>query len=65
MLIKDIAIYFKNGVISTMAKMVRLDIPDNMKSYIEENHLYHVTSDAETAEKIANSEYLKPATRMG
>jgi len=65
MLIKDMAIYFKNGIISTLAKTARLEIPEDMKKHIEENHLYHITSSAEVCEKIVNSEYLKPAVGMG
>lgn len=62
MLIKDIAVYLKSGFISSFAKMARQELSPDMKNYIEENHLYHITSDAKTAETIANSEYLKAAT---
>ena len=51
MLIKDLAIYFRNGVISSLAKTVRLEIPEDMKKYIEENHLYHITQSQEIANR--------------
>ena len=63
MLLKDLVIFFKNETIAPLAKMVRLEIPQDMKKQIEQNHLYHITPNEEVSEKIVNSEYLKPSTR--
>lgn len=64
MKLKDFMLYMPRWMYSTAAKHIRTKIPQETKEYIVENHLYHITKDAETADKIIDSGYIKPATGM-
>lgn len=61
MKIKDIMLYLPRGVVSTLAKQYRTDLDDTVKDKIIEEGMYHFT-DEESALKIQESEYLKPAS---
>ena len=60
MKINDLLVFFPAGVASILAKSIRTDISSSTKQYIEKNHLYHCVGKKETAEKIVDSNYLKP-----
>lgn len=61
MIIKDMMMFLPNTMMSLL-KVVRTDIDDIAKQEILKNGLYHITKDEETAEKIIQSEHLRPAT---
>lgn len=61
MKIKDMMLYLPRGFIGTLAKYYRTDLDDKIKDKILEDGLYHFTNE-ESALKIMESEYLKPAT---
>lgn len=65
MIIKDIAMFFPNTFISTILKFSREDIEDKGKQEILKNGLYHITKNEETAKKIIESQYLRPARGVG
>lgn len=60
--LRDFMLYMPRWIYATTAKHIRTNIPEETKKYIEENHLYHITKDEDTGEKIIASGYLKPAT---
>lgn len=64
MKLKDFILYLPRWGYSTAVKHIRTQIPEETKEYIQENHLYHITKDEETVEKIIDSGYLKPASGM-
>lgn len=64
MKLKDFLLYLPRWGYSTAVKHIRTRIPEEMKEYIQENHLYHITKDEETVQKIIDSGYLKPASGM-
>ena len=64
MKLKDFILYIPRWTYSTAVKHIRTQIPEKTKEYIEENHLYHITNNEETVQKIIDSGYLKPASGM-
>lgn len=64
MIIKDIAMYCVNGFKTTLLKAGRVNIDDIGKQEILKNGLYHITKDEKTAQKILESQYLRPATGL-
>ena len=62
MIIKDIAMFVPNALISSLLKTVRVNIDDVGKQEILKNGLYHITKDEETSDKIIKSHHLRPAT---
>lgn len=61
MIIKDIAIFLSGSAISTLLKAARTEIDEQGKKEIIKNGLYHITKDEETANKIIESQHLRPA----
>lgn len=59
MKVKDFILLFPRGITAGLVKTVRTNPTDKMKEYIEENGLYHITSDEETVDKIIESGMLK------
>ena len=63
MLLKDFLIFSKNEMIAPLAKMIRLEIPKEMKKQIEKEHLYHITPNEEIANTgFPNSSLIKSGT---
>lgn len=62
MRINDFAMYIPNGLISTLLKGARFNLDKVGKQEIIKNGLYHITSSEEMAQKIIESEHLRPAT---
>ena len=59
----DLIVFLPGAFISTLSKMVKTQIPEETKNYIEEQHLYHCTAQKETAQKIVESRILKTCNR--
>ena len=64
MKIGDFATYLPRGVISSFLKGIKFDIDEIGKEEIIKNGLYHITSSEEIADKIIQSEYLRPSGIM-
>lgn len=64
MKIGDLIVFFPGAFIGTLAKVIRTNISEVSKEYIEKNHLYHFVKDKQIAEKIIESNHLKPATGL-
>lgn len=62
MRIEDFAMYLPNGLISSLLKGVKLNIDEIGKEEIIKNGLYHITPNEEIADKILESQYLRPST---
>lgn len=64
MRIDDIALLLPRSFVTVISKMVRMDIDEVGKQEILKNGLYHITTNEDTANKIIESEYLRPATGL-
>ena len=59
----DLMLFYPASIIALMTKIIKTNISESSKQYIEENHLYHCSS-KENIQKILESGYLKPATGL-
>lgn len=60
MKICDLIMYLPRGFLTTITKWGRAEIDQRGKQQILENGLYHITSDEETADKIMESQHIRP-----
>lgn len=59
MKIKDFLLFLPRGIISTITKIYREDISEELSSYIEKEGLYHIVPNEDIAQKIISSEKIK------
>ena len=62
MKINDFLLYMSRGLYSSVAKTYRANLDENLKNRILKEGLYHFVYDEKIAEKIVQSEYLKPSS---
>lgn len=62
MKIGDLIVFMPAGLIATVSKMIRNNISKETSQYISENHLYHCVQSEDIAQKIIESNVLKPST---
>lgn len=59
--LEDMVVFFPAGLISSALKCVRMELMQEDKKFIAQNHLIHCTSNKEKAEQIVQSGQIWPA----
>lgn len=63
MILKNLAVMFPIEIVTAITKFIKTKIDEHTASYIEENGLYHFTSNEDAAERIKESGYIKESNR--